>query len=63
MVDDILDLDHKGKVIVRMSVNPQEIISNVEFGTSKLDDRIVAINKLKQAGYKVRYINCTSYFC
>ena len=26
MVDDILSLDHKGKIIVRMSVNPDEII-------------------------------------
>ena len=36
-----------------MSVNPQEIIEKVEFGTSKLNDRIQAINKLKDADYKV----------
>jgi len=30
MVDSILDLDHKGKIIVRMSVNPQEVISKIE---------------------------------
>ena len=53
MVDDILNLDHRGKVIVRVSVNPDEIIKNVEFGTSRLSGRIEAINKLKQAGYKV----------
>ncbi len=53
MVDDLLNLDHKGKVIVRMSVNPDEIIKNVEFGTSRLDGRINAINKLKEAGYEV----------
>lgn len=53
MVDNILDLNHNGKVIVRMSVNPEEIITNVEFGTSRLDKRIEAINKLKLAGYKV----------
>ena len=53
MVDDILELDHKGKVIVRMSVNPDEIINNVEFGTSRLKGRIEAINKLKEADYKV----------
>lgn len=51
MVDDLLPLDHQGKVIVRMSVNPQEIIQKVEFGTSRLAGRIQAINKLKQAGY------------
>ena len=53
MVDSILNLNHNGKVIVRMSVNPEEIITKVEFGTSRLDKRIEAINKLKQAGYKV----------
>ena len=37
MVDDILNLDHKGKVIVRVSVNPEEIINNIEIGTSRLE--------------------------
>ena len=53
MVDDILNVDHKGKVVVRMSVNPEEIINKVEFGTSRLNGRIEAINKLKEAGYKI----------
>ena len=53
MVDDILGLDHKGKVTIRMSVNPEEIINKVEFGTSRLKGRIEAINKLKEAGYNV----------
>ena len=34
-------------------MNPQEIINKVEFGTARLDNRIKAINKLKEAGYKV----------
>lgn len=53
MVDDLLTLDHKGKIIIRMSVNPEEIINKVEFGTSRLDGRIQAINKLKEAGYDI----------
>lgn len=53
MVDDLLPLNHNGKVTVRMSVNPEEIINRVEFGTSRLQGRIEAINKLKEAGYKV----------
>lgn len=56
MVDPILPLQHNGKIIVRMSVNPEEIINKVEFGTSRLNDRINAINKLKEAGYKVGII-------
>lgn len=53
MVDSILPLNHKGRIITRMSVNPQPIIMKVEFGTSSLDDRITAINKLGEAGYSV----------
>ena len=53
MVDPILNLNHNGKIIVRMSVNPDEIIKNVELGTSPLKVRVEAINKLKQAGYKI----------
>lgn len=53
MVDDILPLDHNGKIIIRVSVNPSEIINKVEFGTSSLSNRIQAINKLKDAGYNV----------
>lgn len=53
MVDDILEIDHNGKIIVRVSVNPEEIINKVEFGTSRLKGRIEAINKLVEAGYKV----------
>ena len=53
MVDDILPLDHKGKVTIRVSVNPEEIINKVEFGTSRLTGRIEAKNKLNEAGYKI----------
>lgn len=53
MVDDILYLQGKERVIIRMSVNPKEIIQKIEMGTSRLEDRVKAINKLKEAGYKV----------
>lgn len=53
MVDPILPLKHDGKVIVRMSVNPEDIIKEIEIGTSPLSKRVEAINKLKEAGYKV----------
>ncbi len=53
MVDPILPLEHKGKITIRMSVNPEEIINKVEFGTSRLTGRIEAINKLKEAGYNI----------
>ena len=53
MIEPILDLDHKSKTIIRMSVNPEEIIKKVEFGTSPLLKRIDAINRLCAANYSV----------
>ena len=53
MVDDILNLNHKGKIVLRISVNPEEIINKVEFGTSRLEGRIEAINKLAEADYPI----------
>ena len=56
MVESILKLNHNRKIIVRMSVNPEEIINKIEFGTSRLNGRIEAINKLVDAGYIVGII-------
>lgn len=52
-IDSILDCNHNGRIIVRMSVNPNEIISTYELKTSNLENRIKAINKLCEADYKV----------
>lgn len=53
MVEPLLQLDHKGKTIFRMSVNPSEIIRRVELGTSPLRTRIRALNDMAEAGYPV----------
>ena len=52
MVNPLLPLNHRGRVIFRMSVNPQEVISRIEFGTSPLENRIKALNRMCDAGYK-----------
>lgn len=53
MVDPLLGLNHRGRTIMRMSVNPEEIIRKVELGTSPLKARLKALNKMVDAGYKV----------
>lgn len=53
MVEPLLPLNHRGRVIMRMSVNPQEIIRKVEFGTSSLEARLKALNSMGEAGYRV----------
>lgn len=52
MVDSILNLPGKEKIIPRVSVNPDKIIKQVEFKTSSLEQRIEAINKLCEAGFE-----------
>jgi len=53
MVQPLLNLEHKGRTVIRMSLNPQDIITKIEFGTSSLINRIKALNSLKDAGYKI----------
>jgi spore photoproduct lyase len=53
MIEPLLPLNHRGRTIMRMSVNPEEIIRKVEFGTSSLKARIKAINRMCEAGYRV----------
>ena len=53
MVDPLLGLEHRKRIIMRMSVNPENIIRRAEFGTSPLKNRIRALNKMCDAGYRV----------
>jgi spore photoproduct lyase len=53
MVEPLLSLNHRGRIILRMSVNPHEIIRKIEFGTSSLTARIDALNRMSDAGYAV----------
>lgn len=52
-VQPLLNLPHHGKTIFRMSVNPQQIIRNIEIGTDPLNKRIHAVNEMAQAGYPI----------
>lgn len=53
MIDPLLSLEHKKRVIFRMSVNPDYIIRKIEFGTSSLYKRITALNRMCDAGYPI----------
>jgi len=52
-VEDLLTANHNGHTQMRISINPQEIIERVEFGTSSLKERVIAANKMFEAGYKI----------
>lgn len=52
-IDQLLELEHNGKTQMRISVNPKTLIQKVELGTSSLEQRIEAANKMFEAGYRV----------
>lgn len=52
-VDDLLTAQHNGHTQMRISVNPSYLIERVELGTSSLNERIEAANKMFEAGYRV----------
>lgn len=53
MVDSLLNLKHNKRTIIRVSTNPEDIIRKIEFGTSSLNNRIEAINKLANSDYPI----------
>ena len=51
-IEPLLNISDKTRILPRISLNPQSIITKVEFGTSNLYERIDAINRLAECGYK-----------
>lgn len=49
----LLDLPHRGRTRVRVSVNAPEIAARFEGGTARLPQRIAALRDLAAAGYRV----------
>lgn len=54
-VEHLLKLNHKGRVVVSWSLNPQEIIDEDEPETDSLIDRIKAAAQCQKAGYRVGF--------
>ena len=52
-VQPLLALDHRGKILFRMSFNPTKIIKQVEIGAASLEARIKAVGEMARAGYPV----------
>ncbi|MCB0378168.1 MAG: hypothetical protein KDD33_06725 [Bdellovibrionales bacterium] len=55
LVDQFLDCEHAGNVIVSWSINPQYIIEREEHGTASFTERIQAALKCKDKGYLVSF--------
>ncbi|MCK0174189.1 spore photoproduct lyase family protein [Mycolicibacterium sp. F2034L] len=49
----LLDLPHGGRTRVRLSVNADEVTRRFEGGTARLPQRVAALRRLADAGYRV----------
>lgn len=54
-VDQFLDCDHRGNVIVSWSINPQEVIEQEEHGTATLAERLDAAEKCAHRGFPLAF--------
>src|SRR3990172_60974 len=54
-VENLLDLDPKGRVVISWSLNPQRIISQEEHKTASLEERLSAARRCQEAGYKIGF--------
>ena len=54
-VDELLDLDPKGRVVVGWSMNPQRVIDADEQATASLDGRLNAARRVQNAGYRLGF--------
>jgi spore photoproduct lyase len=54
-VDQFLDVEHGGNVIVSWSVNPQNIVEREEHGTASLEARLAAARKCADRGFQISF--------
>lgn len=54
-IENLLDLDSRGRVVISWSVNAPQIIDREEHGVASLEQRIAAAVRLQAAGYRVGF--------
>lgn len=54
-VEQFLDCEHAGNVVVSWSINPEVIINSEEHGTARLHERLAAARKARDRGFQVAF--------
>lgn len=54
-VDSLLGLNHRGRILVSWSLNPQAVIDREEVGVAPLAARLEAARRCQEAGYKIGF--------
>lgn len=55
-VDRLLDLEHRGHIILSWSVNPPEVSAIFEENVPSVDERLEAMRRVAERGYPVRAV-------
>lgn len=54
-IENLLDLDHRGKTVISWSLNPQTFIDAEEHKTASLEERLGAARRVANCGYPVGF--------
>jgi spore photoproduct lyase len=54
-IDNLLDLDHRGKTVVSWSMNPEKVIAEEELNASTLEERLIAAEECQHQGYPIGF--------
>ena len=54
-IDPLLNTDHKGHSVISWSINPKYIVDHAEYYCSTLEERLLAAQKVIDAGYQVAF--------
>lgn len=54
-VDDLLDLEPRGRVVVSWSMNAAPVIDREEHGSARLEERLAAAARVQDAGYRLGF--------
>ena len=52
-VEELIDLDHRGRTVVGWTLSPQSVIRTEELGTASAERRLAAMARVVRAGYPV----------
>ena len=56
-VDNLKDIDHRGRTIMAWSLNSEQIVAQEEFRAAAIDDRLAAASACSGMGYPWRFIS------
>ncbi|MCY6483158.1 spore photoproduct lyase [Clostridium aestuarii] len=62
-VDNLLNIEHNGKTMIRFSINTDEIIKVYEHRTPCLQKRLEAAYKISESGYELGFIIAPVFLC